>query len=94
MMPGQASERLHKAATVGGWAAVAAAVLSRPSSKKGVAAGGARGYYQAGLRRCPHSLALWQLAGALEARGAHRSSGTCCFVLPHMNGDCHSYGGI
>ena len=84
MMSGQAFKRLHKAAAAGGWAAAAAAVLSRPSLRQEVAAWRARGSYQAGLRRCPHSLALWQLAGALEMRGAHRSSsGTCCFVLLH-----------
>ena len=65
----------------GGWVVAAAVVLSRPSSRQGVAAGRARGSYQAGLRRCSHSLALWQLAGALETRGAHRSSGSCCLVL-------------
>jgi len=59
-------------------AAVAAAVLSWPSSRQGVAAGRARGLYyvreyQARLRRCPHSLVLWQLAGG---------PGTSCFPLP------------
>ena len=69
MMPGQASKRLHKAAAAGGRSV---AVLSRPSSRKVVAAGRARGSYQAELRRFPHSLALWQLASALKKRGAYR----------------------
>ena len=42
MISGQAFERQHKAAAAGGlagrWTAMAAAVLSRPSSRQGVAA--------------------------------------------------------
>ena len=71
MISGQAFERLHKAAAAGGWAAVAAvaaAVLSRPSSGQGVAAGCARGLLSGG------AAALSAFAGAVAAGGRARDA--------------------
>ena len=65
MMAGQACERLHEATAAGGGGGGGPALF-----EAGSPLARARGYYQAGLRRCPHSLVLWQLAAALETRGS------------------------
>ena len=59
MMAGQACERAAKAAAALAAPPAAAAAASEAVNR-------ARAYYQEGLRRCPTSIPLWQLAAALQ----------------------------